>query len=133
MGFLGLYWSYFVSSIPRPPVYRIVLMQLALTLMIAGGLLLHSPVASYSALLGGLAQALPNAYFIWRAFKYSGARSASLVVQSFYQGEAWKFVLTAIFFAVIFARVEPLNLYALFGTFIAMQFSHVLSIKLVKL
>ncbi|MBT13878.1 MAG: F0F1 ATP synthase assembly protein I, partial [Oceanospirillaceae bacterium] len=39
--------------------------------------LLHSPLAAKSALLGGLTCALPNAYFIWRAFRYSGARSAA--------------------------------------------------------
>lgn len=122
-----------MSSIPRPPVHRIVLMQLGITLLIAGICSVFDLVAGYSALLGGLAQALPNAYFIWRAFKFSGARSAALVVQNFYQGESWKFVLTALFFAVIFIRVEPLNLYALFLTFIAVQISHVFSVMLVKL
>lgn len=70
---------------------------------------------------------------MWRAFKYSGARSADKVVQSFYQGEAWKFILTAIGFAVVFLRVDPVNEWALFGTFIAVQLSHVLAAKIADL
>ena len=108
-------------------------MQLGLTVIIATLLLLVSQVAAYSALLGGLTCALPNGYFIWKAFKYSGARSADKVLQSFYQGESWKFVLTAMGFAVIFSRVEPIEPWALFGTFMAIQLSHVLAARIAKL
>ena len=122
-----------MSSIPRPPVYRIVLLQLILTVLSASLAWLYSDVAAYSALLGGLTCALPNAYFVWRAFRYSGARSTVQVVQSFYQGESWKFVLTALSFAVIFQRVEPLNVLALFAGFIAVQLGHVASAKIANL
>ena len=122
-----------MSSIPRPPVYRIVLLQLILTVISASLAWLYSDVAAYSALLGGLTCALPNAYFVWRAFRYSGARSTVQVVQSFYQGESWKFVLTALSFAVIFQRVEPLNVLALFAGFITVQLGHVASAKIANL
>ena len=122
-----------MSSIPRPPVYRIVLLQLILTVLSASLAWLYSDVAAYSALLGGLTCALPNAYFVWRAFRYSGARSSLQVVQSFYQGESWKFVLTALSFAVIFQRVEPLNVLALFAGFITVQLGHVASAKIANL
>jgi len=122
-----------LSSIPRPPVYRIVLLQLILTVLSASLAWLYSDVAAYSALLGGLTCALPNAYFVWRAFRYSGARSTVQVVQSFYQGESWKFVLTALSFAVIFQRVEPLNVLALFAGFITVQLGHVASAKIANL
>ncbi len=122
-----------MSSIPRPPVYRIVLFQLILTVLSASLAWLYSDVAAYSALLGGLTCALPNAYFVWRAFRYSGARSTVQVVQSFYQGESWKFVLTALSFAVIFQRVEPLNVLALFAGFITVQLGHVASAKIANL
>ena len=122
-----------LSSIPRPPVYRVVILQLTLTL-IAGALAwLHSGVAAKSALLGGLTCALPNAYFIWRAFRYTGARSATQVVQSFYQGESWKFVLTALCFGVIFQRIEPLNVLALFAGFITVQLGHIASARIANL
>ncbi|MAD47366.1 MAG: ATP F0F1 synthase subunit I [Oceanospirillaceae bacterium] len=122
-----------MPGIPRPPVYRIVIFQLFLTMLVALIALLHSPLAAKSALLGGLTCALPNAYFIWRAFRYSGARSAARVVQSFYQGESWKFVLTALCFGVIFQRVEPLNVLALFAGFITVQLGHIASAKIANL
>ncbi len=122
-----------MPGIPRPPVYRIVIFQLLLTMLAALIALLHSPLAAKSALLGGLTCAVPNAYFIWRAFRYRGARSAAQIVQSFYQGESWKFVLTALCFGVIFQRVEPLNVLALFAGFITVQLGHIASAKIANL
>ena len=122
-----------MSFVPRPPVYRYMIFQLALTVVIALLAWLHSDVAAKSALLGGLTCALPNAYFTWRAFRYSGARAADHVVQQLYQGEAWKFVLTALCFGVIFQRVEPLNVLALFVAFIAVQLSHWVSARIANL
>lgn len=122
-----------MTGIPRPPAYRIVILQLILTVLAALVAWLHSDVAAKSALLGGLTCALPNAYFIWRAFRYSGARSSIQIVQSFYQGESWKFVLTALSFAVIFQRVEPLNVLALFAAFITVQLGHLAAAKIANL
>lgn len=122
-----------MTGIPRPPAYRIVILQLILTVLAALVAWLHSDVAAKSALLGGLTCALPNAYFIWRAFRYSGARSSVQIVQSFYQGESWKFVLTALSFAVIFQRVEPLNVLALFAAFITVQLGHLAAAKIANL
>jgi len=122
-----------LSTVPRPPVHRIVFLQLGLAL-IAGVLgLLHSDVAAKSAVLGGLTSALPNAYFIWKAFRYSGARSTDRVVQAFYQGESWKFLLTALCFVAIFQRVEPLNVLALFAGFVTVQLGHIASAKVANL
>lgn len=120
-------------TIPRPPLHRLILLQLGLSLLcglVAG---LHSYVAAYSALLGGLACAVPNAYFIWRAFRYRGARFAARVADSLYQAEAWKFLLTALCFAVIFQRVEPLNFIALFVAFMTVQISHLMAARIVNL
>ncbi len=122
-----------MTGIPRPPAYRIVILQLILTVLAALVAWLHSDVAAKSALLGGLTCALPNAYFVWRAFRYSGARSSVQIVQSFYQGESWKFVLSALSFAVIFQRVEPLNVLALFAAFITVQLGHLAAAKIANL
>ncbi|MFC3679384.1 ATP synthase subunit I [Bacterioplanoides pacificum] len=121
------------SIFPRRAVYRVMLVQLALTAAAALIAWLHSDVAAGSALLGGLTCAVPNAYFLWRAFRYSGARSADKVVQSIYQGEAWKFLLTALCFAVIFVRVEPLNVPALFIAFMTVQLGHLASARIANL
>lgn len=122
-----------MASIARPPAYRIIVMQFGLSIILALLALIHSFEAGYSALLGGLASAIPNSYLIWRSFRYRGARSISQVVQSFYQGESGKFLLTIAIFAVIFSRVEPLIPWALFGVFIIVQFSHVMMARIAKL
>lgn len=122
-----------MTSIARPPVYRIVMMQLGLSMILALIALIHSFEAGYSALFGGLTSAIPNSYLIWRSFRYRGARSVDQVVQSFYQGETGKYVLTVVCFAVIFSRVDPLIPWALFGAFITVQFSHVMTARIAKL
>ncbi|OUS40773.1 hypothetical protein A9R00_04320 [Oleispira antarctica] len=103
------------------------MMQFGLSLILALIALIHSFEAGYSALLGGLTSAIPNSYLIWRSFRYRGARSVGQVVQSFYQGESGKFILTVVCFAVIFSQVDPLVPWALFGAFITVQFSHVMT------
>lgn len=123
-----------MASIPRPPVNRIAFTQFGLTFLIATllGLMVDS-TAAWSALSGGLICAIPNGYFIWRAFRYSGAQSTSRIVPAFYQGEAWKFMLTALGFAAVFTSLDPLNVWALFGSFVAVQFSHVVATHFLKL
>ena len=59
--------------------------------------------------------------FIFKAFRYSGARQLDNVLRAFYQGGMWKMVLTAIGFAAAFNLIRPLDLLALFSGFIAVQ------------
>lgn len=116
-----------MSTIPRPPVYKIVLLQLLLSLVVAAVAALAGSLAAISALLGGLICALPNAYFVWRAFRYQGARHAHKVVSALYQGEAWKFFLTALSFAALFRLGIELNYFALFAGFVTVQLGHLYS------
>lgn len=94
---------------------------------------LHSSEAAISAVLGGLACALPNAYFIWRAFRYQGALNMPQVANALYQGVAWKFMLTALIFVVIFKVGWQLNHLALFVGFITVQLGQVFSSKITNL
>ncbi|MBJ9974455.1 F0F1 ATP synthase subunit I [Pseudomonas sp. S75] len=75
-------------------------------------------VSGYSGLCGGLIGWLPNVYFAWKAFRFSGARAAPAIVKSFYAGEAGKLILTAVLFALTFAGVKPLAPLAVFGVFL---------------
>lgn len=104
-----------------PPMHRVVFAQLALTLLLALMLLPVGITYALSSLAGGLCCALPNAYFVWRAFRYRGARSAKLIVSSFYLGEVGKLALTAAGFILVFTQVQSLEPFALFGGFIAVQ------------
>lgn len=81
----------------------------------------HGGVSGYSALCGGLIAWLPNMYFAYKAFRYTGARAAQAIVKSFYAGEAGKLILTAVLFALTFAGVKPLAPLAVFGVFLLTQ------------
>ena len=83
--------------------------------------LLKSPDAFVSAMVGGLISAIPNAYFVYKAFRYAGAQDLKNVLRNFYQGGMWKMVLTAIGFAAAFKLIHPLDLFALFSTFVVVQ------------
>lgn len=104
-------------------VRRLVLTQLLAVVVTPLLFILSSGVAAYSALAGALIYFVPNLYFVYRAFKFSGARSAKKILRSFYAGESVKLLLSAAFFAMTFALVKPLDVLALFTGFIAVQAS----------
>lgn len=104
---------------------RLILLPTAKWSLVTSGLILSQSllwalcgfVAFYSALLGGLIYAIPNAYFTHRAFRHQGARQAPLVVNEIFRGEAIKLFLTAVFFAAVFLLIEPVHVPALLFTF----------------
>ncbi len=107
-------------AIPKPPIFRVYLIQLAVLIPAGLIVLLIDRVTGYSLILGGLIQWLPSVYFFGHAYRYQGARSMPLVAKSFYKGEAGKLMLSASGFAVVFALVKPINVLALFIAFLAM-------------
>lgn len=106
----------------RWAVFPVLLAQLV-TLLLAALVLWqwHGVVSGYSGLCGGLIAWLPNVYFAFKAFRFSGARAAQAIVRSFYAGEAGKLILTAVLFALAFVGVKPLAPLALFGAFLLIQ------------
>lgn len=106
----------------RLPVFRLLLAQILVVILISVLLsVVRGWCAGYSAICGGLIAWLPNLYFALKAFRHSGARAAKEILRSFYAGEAGKFVLTAILFALVFVSVKPLDVPILFGAFIVTQ------------
>jgi ATP synthase protein I len=106
----------------RLPVFPVLLGQLLVMLLLAAFLCYwRGNVSGYSGLCGGLIAWLPNVYFTYKAFRFSGARAARAIVRSFYVGEAGKVILTAVLFALVFAGVRPLDALALFGVFLSTQ------------
>ncbi len=55
-----------------------------------------------SVLAAGVVTIIPNIVFALKAFKYAGAKSSKLVVESFFSGVKLKMVLTALLFALAF-------------------------------
>lgn len=108
------------AAIARPALLKIYGLQLLILVLVAAVLLLVDPVLGRSALIGGLIAVLPNAYFARLAFRYRGGRAAKAVAQSFYRGEAGKFAMTVILFALVFSAVRPLRGEALLLAFMGM-------------
>jgi ATP synthase protein I len=76
-------------------------------LVLAGLLMLKSPVASYSAFFGSLAAYLPGAFFVLLvARKLGGDTNAFLRTAAL--GEFGKLFLTGLLCAVVFIGVKPL-------------------------
>ncbi len=121
------------QTISRPPVYRISLIQLGLSVLIALLFLLRSQDAAISALAGGLICAIPNAYFIYKAFLHTGASQTENVLRSFYQGGSWKMILTGVGFAAAFKLILPLDVLALFSSFVLVQSTNFFVSKIVNL
>jgi ATP synthase protein I len=112
-----------MSNLKAPPVYKVIVAQLAITLFISVvSLIFLGTITAYSVLLGGLISALPNSYFALHAFRYQGARSAEKVVKSFIKGELGKILITIVLFALSFALITSLNEIALILGFVIAHF-----------
>jgi ATP synthase protein I len=109
-----------MTTISLPAVKKVALYQLALLLPAAVALLGWDAVVAYSALLGGLIQIIPQAWFARQAFRYAGARRVQSIVSAMYWGETGKVVLSAVLFTATFLLVSPLNVGALFSSFVIM-------------
>ena len=109
------------SHLRKPPVFRIIIVQAIVTLLLTAGFIAMNRTAGVSAFLGGLICLIPNAYLVYRAFSHSGARAAKNIVKDFYKGEAGKFLLTCCGFTLVFILVRPLDAMALFSTFVLVQ------------
>jgi len=111
-----------VTNLKSPPVYKVIVAQLAASVIIATVFLIFSGVVSfYSSLLGGLISTAANAFFAAQAFRFGGARNAKKIVQSFMTGEIGKFIIVVGLFALSFAFIESLNGAAMMLTFVAVQ------------
>lgn len=112
------------SNMKRPPFYRVIWLQLAVTCAVAAISYTVGKVHALSALLGGFISILPNYYFVRKTFAYSGARAMRHIVNAFYRGEFVKFGLTAILFVLAFTLVEPLEPLTMLIAFIAVQMTN---------
>jgi len=112
-----------MSNLKTPPVYKVIIAQLAVTIFMAViSLLLSGIVLAYSVLAGGLISALPNSYFALHAYRYQGARNAENVVKGFIRGELGKIIMTVILFALSFMLITSLNELALILGFTLIHF-----------
>ncbi|MCZ6524952.1 MAG: ATP synthase subunit I [Gammaproteobacteria bacterium] len=113
--------------------YKILAVEASITIVLAFLLLMSvDAVIAYSVALGGLAFVIPNTFFARYVFRYSAAESLSLAIRWFYIGEAVKIIMTVLIFAACFIWVKPLNVIALFATFLIMMFVNAIGLALLK-
>ena len=82
---------------------------------------LSGHVAGYSALLGALTCAIPNAFLALRLVVPRRDPGAQALIRAAYIGELGKLALTVLMFSLVFVLVRPLAAAALFTGFIAAQ------------
>lgn len=122
-----------MSNLKAPPVYKVSIAQLAVTIFIAlASLLISDVVLAYSLLVGGLISALPNSYFALHAYRYQGARNAQNVVKGFIRGELGKIIMTVMLFALSFTLITSLNELALILGFTLVHFVGVVMSGLIR-
>jgi ATP synthase protein I len=90
------------TSISKPPVYRIALVQTVVLAVMAALLWLVSPAWAAALFWGGTIEVLPRLYFGVYAFRFTGARQMRKVVASLRRGEMGKFVLVVAMFSGLF-------------------------------
>jgi len=108
-----------IITINKAVAYRYLAVEAAVTAVIALILLLSVDMtAACSAMLGGVVFIAPNWLFTALVFRQSGGDTAGSILQRFFVGEALKILVTIVLFAACFTLIRPLNIMALFATFI---------------
>ena len=103
-------------------ILRVVMWQFLVGVVLAAVLLgAFGRVAGYSALLGSLASAVPNAFLALRLMAPRRDPGAQALLRAAWIGEAGKLALTVLFFTLVFTQVRPLSAAALFAGFIVTQ------------
>lgn len=106
----------------RPNIQRLLLAQLGIAIIVCAlGLFVAGGAAATSALKGGVAALIPNAWFAWRAFMFRGGRFRHQMIQGFYRAQVGKHFLTLMLFAGIFVVSPPQSPGWLFVTFALVQ------------
>ena len=103
-------------------ILRVVMWQFLVGVVLAAVLLgAFGRVAGYSALLGSLTCAVPNAFLALRLMAPRRDPGAQALLRAAWIGEAGKLALTVLFFTLVFTQVRPLSAAALFAGFIVTQ------------
>ena len=103
-------------------IVTVLVGQLAVGVVLAALLWwLNGRVAGYSALLGSLTCAIPNAFLAMRIVLAGRDPGARALIRAAYTGELGKLALTVLMFSIVFVAVRPLAAGPLFAGFIAAQ------------
>lgn len=122
-----------IITINRAVAYRYLAVEAAVTFVIALILLVSVDMtAACSALLGGAVFIAPNWLFTGLVFRQMDGDTAQRILYRFFVGEALKIFVTIVLFALCFIFIRPLNVFALFGTFILTMMINVTGLAKLK-
>lgn len=97
----------------KDKVYKLVQYQLLVAVILASLWGLFRGYDSFlAASAGGMVCVLPNFFMAFWLFRHQGAQAARRILRSFFLGEAIKFLVTILLFAIALGllRLEPLPL-----------------------
>ncbi len=94
------------------------------------GVVSELSLAAKSFLIGFVTFFLPSSFFTLRSWRYTGAKYAQQMVQSFYLAEIGKFTLTFLCFALSFKLLQPINAGIVFVTYLCFFGLHQLLIAM---
>ncbi|MCG8426959.1 MAG: ATP synthase subunit I [Chromatiales bacterium] len=97
---------------------RIILSQLAMTLIAALALLFVGWITAYSGFVGGIIATIANGVFAFKVFAPYQAQKPGKLLARFYSGELLKLAVTGLLFAAAVLWVEPLSIGAVVGVYL---------------
>jgi ATP synthase protein I len=112
-----------VQSFSPNTVWRLVLMQLGLSLLLAMVMLLPGRIYAISTLAGGVAATAANGAAALLVFRRYKASETSALMGRFYIAELARLVLTTVFFLVMILWLKPLSIVAMLGAYLLIHLS----------
>jgi len=104
----------------KSAVLYCLMWQAMILLPVFFGLMCVNLIFAYSFLLGAAIFIVSNLYFIAYASRFAGFQQLSWIMRAFNRGQAGKFVLSALGFALVFHFFKPIVASAVFGGFVTM-------------
>jgi ATP synthase protein I len=122
-----------MTTIKKPPLFKLFLYNHLAVIVLTAAALAWSAELALSVLCGGLVQSLPQSWFNYQAYRFTGASQLHNILRAMYWGQSGKIILSAALFVAVLIRVRPAEPLALFGAFCVMILVHsVLAARLTR-
>jgi len=93
------------AQLKKPNVKAITLWQAVFVVVITALTWAINTEVAKAFLYGSFIFIIPNAFFVWHSYKYTGPKNSKQVVGSMYRGQAIKLVLTFLMFALMLKEI----------------------------
>ena len=108
-----------LARLKQSPVFGIVVAQFIATILASASFLIFGRIAALSALMAGVVCLIPSGFVLVMSLREISPGETGLA--NAVRGEAGKFALSILLFALVFAFVKPLDAVAFFATFVVLQ------------